>query len=271
MATISFDVSETMVITPPQESSPSPQQVSSPATSESPLPVPELPTMADMFHNPEWIPQPLSPCTALVALNLIEHPNYTLTTNIARGLAATVKKRLEEHQLEEDHLNSRILGLEDQVEHYEKTFNMPPEGYIENNGYFPSLVIPGPRGLFQPAKWIKKIGQGQVAMLAKGEGPSVSPLFSNIYTKPLIQYDTPTKPLPAWFCDLLVSPGPSFHALLCSFSDVPQWGLHANMVRFHDYNDQIAVIHAQLHHLEVSLEDAQLAHTLALEFAFRDD
>jgi len=57
--------------------------------------------------------------------------------------------------------------------------------------------------------------------------------------------------------------GPSFHTLLRSFSDIPQWGLHANAVRFRNYHDQIAVIHAQLHHLEASLEDAQLAHSLA--------
>jgi len=255
MATMSFNVSETMVVTP--------LQASSPATSESPLPIPEPPTMVDMFHNPDWVPHPLSPCTTLTTLNLIEHPNYTLTTNIVRGLAATVEKREEEWQLEEDHLNSHILGLEDRVEHYKKTFDTLLEGYVKNNGYFPLLIIPGPGGLFQPAKWIKKIGQGQVAMLADGEGPSVSPLFSNIYTKPLIQYNTPTEPLPAWFRNLLVGPGPSFHALLRSFSDVPQWGLHANTVRFHDYHDQIAIIHAQLHHLKASLEDTQLAQSLA--------
>jgi len=173
-----------------------------------------------------------------------------------------VEKRSKEHQLEEDRLNSCILGLEDRVKHYKKTFDTPPEGYVENNGYYPSLVIPGPSTFFQPTKWIKKIGQGQVAMLAKGEGPSVTPLFSNIYAKPLIQYDTPTEPLPTWFHKLLIGPGPSFHALLHSFSDVPQWGLHANAMRFCNYHNQITIIHAQLHHLKASLKDAQLAHSL---------
>jgi len=173
-----------------------------------------------------------------------------------------VEKHSEEHQIEEDHLNSHILGLEDRVEHYKSTFDTPPEGYVENNGYYPSLVIPGLGALFQPAKWIKKIGQGQVTMLAEGEGPSIAPLFSNIYAKPLIQYDTPTEPLPTWFRDLLVSPGPSFHTLLRSFSDIPQWGLHTDAVCFHNYNDQVTVIHAQLHHLEASLKDTWLACSL---------
>jgi len=35
------------------------------------------------------------------------------------------------------------------------------------------------------------------------------------------------------------------------------------VVRFCDYNDQITIIHTQLHHLEASLEDAQLACSLA--------
>ena len=46
---------------------------------------------------------------ALAALDLVEHPNYTLTTNIAKGLAATVEKCQEEYQLEEDWLNSSVM------------------------------------------------------------------------------------------------------------------------------------------------------------------
>ena len=118
-----------------------------------------------MLIDPNWVPEPVSPGTALVALELNgqDFPNFTLTANITKGLAKTVKKRDDTYEEEELHLKDRIRGLEECVLHYKENFNIPPEGYIKNQ-YYLDLTIPIGNRLFQPAKWIKLLNDGQVTM-----------------------------------------------------------------------------------------------------------
>ena len=96
-----------------------------------------------MLTDPHWVPELVSPNTALVALELNGQgiPNFTLTANIAKGLAETIKKRSDTYEEEELHLKDCIRGLEERILHYEENFNMPPEGYIKNQ-YYSDLAIP---------------------------------------------------------------------------------------------------------------------------------
>ena len=144
------DMSINPSITSIASTSPSPAAYIPSTPSPEPLPVPPP---RSMFNDPQWIPQPMSPNTALVALELNEQgiPNFTLTCNITKGLAETIKRRQEEYEGEELHLKDRIRGLEDRVLHYKETFATPPDGYVENL-YYPNLVIPVGNGIFRPAK-----------------------------------------------------------------------------------------------------------------------
>jgi len=103
---------------------------------------------------------------------------------------------------------------------------------------------------------------GQVAMLATADRPSTDPLISDLYAKPVINFNTPTEPLPGWFKDILIGPAPAFHGLLQALSDITSWGVHTKAVQYREYHDHITNIHAQLHHLKADLEDAHLAHLL---------
>lgn len=126
----------------------------------------------EMCTNPNLQPPPLSSYTALQAIKELFDISFTLVTNITKGLAVILNKHNQEHFAEKTCLEDCICGMEDKVKHYENTFSILPEGYIENNDHYPSLTIPISNGLFQPAKWIKQLDSGKVAMLAVDNGPN---------------------------------------------------------------------------------------------------
>ena len=224
----------------------------------SPEPLP-VPPPRSMFNDLQWALQPLSPNTALVVLELNEQgiPNFTLTCNIAKGLAETIKTR----EGEELRLKDRIRGLEDRVLHYEENFSTPPDGYVENL-YYPNLVIPIGNGIFRPAKWIKLLEEGRVAMYASDDGPSSPPTIGLIHAQPNTDTTLTVEPLPAWYKALLMGPATAFHTYRRTLSHPQQWGTRADVTHFRAIDEEIVKASSRLRAIEVEIEDLQLSRSL---------
>ena len=267
MSTYSFDLSNQSSATTPIKPS---SHATTPPSVQIPNPeyfAPAVVTTGEEFRdnlfenmrsNPAFQPPPLSPRTAL---QIVEGPHdvgLVLVTNIAKGLAATLERCDQAYAEEKDRLQDRIRGLEDKVEHYKATFVHPPEGYVENNDHYPSLTIPVSHGLFRPAKWIKQLDSGRVAMLSAQDGPNTEPYITDIYASP-IYGSSPAEPMPYWFQDLLTRPSTLFLTLRDAIADLDDWGILADVLRFRSLDEQVSKVHSDIAILEAKLEGLRLA------------
>ena len=200
------------------------------------------------------------PGTALVTLELNERdvPNFTLTCNIAKGLAETIKRRQDEYEGEELRLKDCIRGLEDHVLHYKENFATPLDGYVENL-YYPDLVIPIGNEIFRPAKWIKLLEEGRVAMYASDDGPSSPPTIGIIHAQPNTDTTLTVEPLPAWYKALLMGPATAFHTYRRTLSHPQQWGMQADVTHYRAINEEIVKASSHLHTIEAEIEDLHLS------------
>ena len=128
-----------------------------------------------------------------------------------------------------------------------------PEGYCLNrDGWAPQFYILGEEGLAQPAWWVKKVGDGQVAGLPWYHTPDTEPFIGNVYAQP-DNYDvddgTLVLPLGCWLLQILHGPSANFHQLERAI-EVEDWGVQADVYRYH-------VLHHQLQDAEACM--AQLA------------
>jgi hypothetical protein len=99
-------------------------------------------------------PMPLSPCTVRTTLQSNIDIDNTMLRSIANGLLQTIADREASTSVATKRYEDRLHHLEQQVLHYEATFNHPPEGYKVNNGKVANFQIPVGDGLYQEAKWI---------------------------------------------------------------------------------------------------------------------
>jgi hypothetical protein len=67
----------------------------------------------------------------------LHQDNPTTILNIAKGLAATIRKREQQNTLAAMAFNDKISDLEQRLDTYQNTVSLPtsdcPEGYVINN------------------------------------------------------------------------------------------------------------------------------------------
>ena len=195
----------------------------------------------------ESLEPPMSPST--VATTLAAHPdlNADILQAITKGLLTTIARRNAQENIKIRCLKEQISGLHNRVEHYENIFERAPDGYIENDGRVPHFFIPLGDGVFKPAKWIKKLEDGQVARFHEQQGPNESPYIIDLYA----QADTvghgkenPIEPLPAWFHALLIGPSSNFVHLQRDIGDLDNWGLAREIACFRELDQEAAELAA---------------------------
>ena len=148
-----------------------------------------------MLDDPNYKAPPLSPWSATSIVEGDLHNNNTiLLVNIIRLLVATIKKQEEEHVTVVKSFDETLDSLQSKVLQYEETFSTPPDGYIENNGHYPTLEICLPHGQRRPAKWIKQLDNYRVAALCDRDVGSSTPSIFDVYASPNYS-DRPVQPL----------------------------------------------------------------------------
>jgi hypothetical protein len=179
--------------------------------------------------------QPMSPST--IVTTLAAHPdlNMNILRAIANSLLSTIAQCKAQAASKMCHLREQIRGLHDHVEHYENQFKRPPDGYVANEGHIPHFYITLGNGVHCPAKWVKRLEDGRVTSYHEGQGPNESPYVIDLYAQAdMIGHgkENPIKPIPAWFCTLLLRPSSDFAHLQHKIEDLDDWGLARKITRF---------------------------------------
>ena len=139
--------------------------------------------------------------------------NVTLLQGIANGLLQTIANQEADTTISAKRYKDCIHTLEQQVLHYEDSFNKPPMGYVLNNGKISDFHIPVSGGLYQEAKWIRLTDDGTVSRYHSTQGPNEQLYIIDLYAAPDYSVNSPVKPLPPWFRHMLTRPGGNFQVL----------------------------------------------------------
>ena len=214
--------------------------MSAESRSSSPLPVP--------------IPAPVSPHTVDSILRNGQDIDAATLRGIAGGLVHTIKERELGYHGRQLQYQSRIDELEEKIKHYQDTFEVPPEGYVENNDKIPNFLIPYGEGLFLPAKWVKQLNDGCVAGYSHQDGPTDAPFIIEPYAAPSFDYKEPATPLAFWYTHLLTGSLAKFMALHNATADLDDWGLLGEVLCFCELDDHIQSCQAHMWVLEQEVD-----------------
>jgi hypothetical protein len=132
---------------------------------------------------------------------------------------------------------------------YEEIYNTVLEGYEENNGHLSHFNIPVRNGMYRPAKYIKQLEGGWVARYSEEDGPNSTPHIIEIFTSPThegINHDDPSKPMPAWFHNLLCGHAAAYGTLQKAVIDLDNWGLYADITCHHVVDIELGTILRQI-------------------------
>ena len=201
---------------------------------------------ARMLDDPNHQAPPLSPRSAASIVEGDLHNNNTiLLVNIIRSLVATIKKREEEHVAAVKTFDDTLDSLQSKVLQYEETFSTPPDGYVENNGHYPTLEIRLPHGQRRPAKWIKQLDNYCVAALCDRDVGSSTPSIFDVYASPN-HSDRPVQPLPDWLIDLLTADASTYTLVQDAATELDDWGLAADLDRFRRAHAKLVDLYKQV-------------------------
>jgi len=215
--------------------------------------------VTEIFNRPTIALSPRS-AGAILETHAGTEVEHRVNETVARGLVATLIKRETEWKAFEADLRQDHRTVEMRLERYEKPGAIPV-GFERNHRDHPSLLIPYAEGLLRPAYWIKQLDNGKVAMLDK-DGDHSHPYITDIYAA--AKYDTnhPFVPMPLWFRHLLTGPAPLFDQLRDSAADLDDWGVLADVLRFREYDDDVARTQARIEQYQAEYDGLKLSRSL---------
>ena len=209
---------------------------------------PEVPPIRTFFN---W--GPLSPQTVAAALKGYPDLDASVLRVICSGLVSTLESCTEQYLTTTNTLNAQIEGLANQVQEYKNTFQAAPEGYVENI-HFPNLHIPVGNGLFQPVKWVKQGKDGFMYCHTAEDRPRGSnsqPYLIPVYASPIPSTDEPVEPFPNWMRAILHRLSAPYLNLLESAKTLDNWGVAADLARYHRCDEELMLIENKIHTLDV--------------------
>ena len=179
--------------------------------------------------------QPISPRSAINLIRVHGDDIDSLTLRgFCRSLCVTIWTWEDDHSKEKAVFQERIKCLEEHLQDHEDTFQWCPKGY-EANMRYPGLKINIGMGLHCLVKWIKLLNKGTIMGFYDNDSPGSSPHILKIYTQPLATAK-PVKPLPPWFETILLGLSPIYHNFVRATGELKDWGIKADIQRFHDTN-----------------------------------
>ena len=201
---------------------------------------------------------PLSPQSSL---NVMQgHPELDASTlcTIAIGLANTAIGRTFQHleaKTEIEQLRKELTNLRAEMSHQPDA--ECPEGFEENHGRLPDFVIPDADNVMRQARYIQ-LGNGSVPFALGTLGQEGDPVFKyDLYAAPSYIRDSPTEPLPMWLIDAIGGKSSSYHQAMDLARSTDDWGLAAEVARYHEADTRILNIVAEIHALDCELQLAK--------------
>jgi hypothetical protein len=201
-------------------------------------------------------PMPLSPRTICTTLQTQTNIDNGMLRSITNGLLQTIANREVSTSMATKWYKDHVHHLEQQVLHYEQTFNEPPTGYELNNGKVTNFQIPVGDGLYQEAKWIRLNDNGTVSGYHSTQGPNEQPYIIDLYATPDYSVDSPLEPLAAWFRHMLTGPGGDFQILQDAVADTGDWGYAWEIARYRELDYDILAMAVKIEEYQRDLDAA---------------
>src|SRR6266481_3603787 len=163
-----------------------------------------------------------------------------------------------EHKTAIEKLEESLEFAESRLLDYQETFVKAPDGYVANNR-LPTFTIPLREGSDVPAKWIKQLDDGCVVGHSEHDGTGDLPYIKEIYATPQDSVLDPAEVLPFWVQETLQGSAIQYQELRRAIRDLDDWGLYAEVLRYHQLDEDILSLKAQLDLNHASLAAAQNA------------
>ena len=198
---------------------------------------------------------PLSPQSSL---NVMQgHPELDATTlrTIAIGLANTAIGRTFQHLEAKSEIEQLRKELTDiRAEMSRQPDAECPEGFEENHGRLPDFIIPDADSIMRQARYIK-LGNSPVPFALGTRGQPGDPIFQyDLFAAPSYIRDSPTEPLPMWLIDTISGKSSSYHQAMDLARNTDDWGLAAEVARYHEADARILDIAGEIHALDCELQ-----------------
>ena len=198
---------------------------------------------------------PLSPQSSL---NIMQgHPELDAGTlrTIAISLANMAIGRTFQHleaKSEIEQLRKELTDL--RAEMSRQPDAECPDGFEENHGRLPDFVIPDADSIMRRARYIK-LGNSPIPFALGTLGQPGDPIFQyDLFAAPSYIRDSPTKPLPMWLIDAISGKSSSYHQAMELARSTDDWGLAAEVARYHEADTHILDIAAEIHALNCELQ-----------------
>src|SRR6266436_4450897 len=169
-----------------------------------------------------------------------------------------VQAQDEEHKATVEKLKEDLKYAESRLLDYQETFVKAPEGYRANDR-LPTFTIPLGEGLDIPAKWIKQLDDGRTAGYSEHDGTGDLSYVKEIYTAPQDLALDPPEVLPHWIWETLQGASIQYQEFRRAVRDLDDWGLYAEVLHYHQLDEDILSLKAQLDLNHASLAAAQNA------------
>jgi hypothetical protein len=125
-----------------------------------------------------------------------------------------------------------------------------PPGFQSNNGCV-NCTVPSEEGLQVVPRYVRRLGDGKVEMLA-GREVEESVYVTQLYLTP--DYSSPSaEPMPPWFFQLLCGPAVGFNVLASALYALDQWAVHAEVLRYQENDEERRVIETEVAELTARL------------------
>ena len=203
---------------------------------------------------------PLSPQSSLnVMQGHLELDASTLRT-IAISLANMAIGRTFQHlkaKSKIEQLRKELTDLRAEMSH--QPDSECPDGFEENHGRLPDFTIPDADGIMRQARYIK-LGNRPVPFALGTLGQENDPVFQyDLFAAPSYIRDTPTEPLPMWLIDTISGKTSSYHQAIDLARSTDDWGLAAEIARYHETDTCVLNIVAEMHALDCELQVVKAA------------
>src|SRR5258708_2554821 len=252
--------------------SPSAYYDSIPLTAQLPLDVArEILREATIHHEEELLP--VSPRTRV---NILHNSQCTVkdAIEVAEGLTATIKNWESFYQLRILLLQEQIIRLQERNDNCPSNddhpdddhphFTVAPVGFTINTGHLPNATLPVGRNAGQLAKWVQRLPNGRALLYAEDDRPGDQPYAIELFAGLDISDDTPPQSLPRWLLDGLTGPSAAFHTIRAAAEATLDWGLHAELLRYHELDQKAKAINNSISNLEAEVQGVLADQRLAL-------
>ena len=134
-----------------------------------------------------------------------------------------------------------------------------PDGFEENHGHLPDFTIPDADGIMWQARYVK-LGNGPVPFALGTLGQDSDPVFQyDLFAAPSYIRDTPTEPLPMWLINTISGKSSSYHQAMDLAHSMDDWGLVAELARYHESDTRVLNIAVEIHTLNCELQVIKVA------------